>query len=76
MRLYGQCQKFYLNNIRFIILPINWTELTDLFVSELSLLSESEDRPVTQVKMCISGNFTSTAREALTAKGITLKENM
>ncbi len=55
---------------------VYWAELTDLFVSELSLLSESEDRPVTQVKMWISGKFTSTAKEALTAKGITLKENM
>ena len=69
-------RNFYLNNIRFIILPINWTELTDLFVSEILRLSESEDRQVTQVKMWISGEFTSTAKEALTAKGITLKENM
>jgi hypothetical protein len=50
--------------------------MTDLFVSEILLLSKSEDRPVKRVNMWISGKFTSTAREALTAKGITLKENM
>jgi hypothetical protein len=55
---------------------VYWTELTDLFVSELLLISESEDRQATQVKMWISGKFTPTAREALTAKGITLKENI
>lgn len=55
---------------------VYWTELTDLFVSELLLLSESEDRQATQVKMWISGKFTPTAREALTAKGITLKEDI
>ena len=55
---------------------VYWTELTDLFVSDLLLISESEDRPVTQVNMWISGKFTSTAKEALTAKGITLKENI
>jgi hypothetical protein len=53
-----------------------WTEITDLFVSELVLLSKSEDRPVKRVNMWISGECTSSARKALTAKGITLKENM
>jgi hypothetical protein len=55
---------------------VYWTELTDLFVSELLLLLESEDRPVKRVNMWISGKFTPTAKKALAAKGITLKENM
>ena len=55
---------------------VYWTELTDLFVSEILRLSESEDRPVTQVEMWISGKFTRDAKKALKAKGITLKENM
>ena len=61
------------------MLPLDyvyWSEMTDLFVSEILLLSKSEARPVTQVKMWISGKFTPTAKEALRAKGITLKENM
>ncbi len=53
-----------------------WTEITDLFTSELVLLSKSEDLPVKRVNMWISGECTSSARKALTAKGITLKENM
>jgi hypothetical protein len=61
------------------ILPIDnlyWSEPTDLLVSELLQLSESEDRPVTQVIMWISGKATSQAKEVLTARGIVIKENM
>ncbi len=61
------------------ILPIDnlyWSEPTDLFVSALLQLSESEDRPVTQVIMWISGKATSQAKEVLTARGIVIKENM
>ena len=61
------------------ILPIDnlyWSEPTDLFVSELLQLSESEDRPVTQVIMWISGKATSQAKEVLTGRGIVVKENM
>jgi hypothetical protein len=60
-------------------LPIDnfyWSEPTDLFVSELLQLSKSEDRPVTQVIIGISGKATSLAKEVLTAKGIVIKENM
>ncbi len=60
-------------------LPIDnlyWSEVTDLFVSELLKLSESEDLPVTQVIMGISGKATSQAKEVLTARGIVIKENM
>jgi hypothetical protein len=60
-------------------LPIDnlyWTELTDLFVSELLLLSKSENRPVTQVIMWIPGKATSHAKEVLSARGIVIKENM
>ena len=55
---------------------LHWTEITDLFTSELVLLSKSEDLPVKRMNMWISGECTSSARKALTAKGITLKENM
>ena len=61
------------------ILPIDnlyWSEPTDLFVSALLQLSKSEDRPVTQVIMWISGKATSQAKEVLTARGIVIKENM
>jgi hypothetical protein len=61
------------------MLPIDnlyWSEPTDLFVSELLQLSESEDRPVTQVIMGISGKATSQAKEVLTGRGIVIKENM
>ncbi len=60
-------------------LPVDnlyWTEMTDLFVSELLKLSESEDRPVTQVIMWIPGKATSLAKEVLAARGIVIKENM
>ncbi len=60
-------------------LPIDnlyWTEVTDLFVSRLLQLSESEDRSVTQVIMGISGKATSQAKEVLTGRGIVIKENM
>lgn len=60
-------------------LPIDnlyWSESTDVFVSELLQLSESEDRPVTQVIMGISGEATSQAKEVLTGRGIVIKENM
>jgi hypothetical protein len=61
------------------MLPLDyvyWSEMTDLFVSEILLLSESEDRPVKRVNMWISGKFTPRAKKVLAAKGITLKENM
>jgi hypothetical protein len=61
------------------MLPLDyvyWSEMTDLFVSEILLLLESEDRPVKRVNLWISGEFTPTAKKALAAKGITLKENM
>ena len=61
------------------MLPLDyvyWSEMTDLFVSEILLLSESEDRPVKRVNMWISGEFTPRAKKVLAAKGITLKENM
>jgi hypothetical protein len=61
------------------MLPLDyvyWSEMTDLFVSEILLISESEDRPVKRVNMWISGKFTPSAKKALAAKGITLKENM
>jgi hypothetical protein len=60
-------------------LPIDnlyWSEATDLFVSELLKLPESEDLPVTQVIMGISGKATSQAKEVLTARGIVIKESM
>ena len=60
-------------------LPIDnlyWSEVTDLFVSELLKLPESEDLPVTQVIMGISGKATSQAKEVLTARGIVIKESM
>ena len=61
------------------MLPLDymyWSETTDLFVSEILLLLESEDRPVKRVNMWISGKFTPRARKVLAAKGIALKENM
>ena len=61
------------------MLPLDymyWSETTDLFVSEILLLLESEDRPVKRVNMWISGECTPRVRKALAAKGITLKENM
>jgi hypothetical protein len=61
------------------ILPIDnlyWSEVTDLFVSELLKISESEDRPVTQVIMWIPGKATSQAKEVLTGRGIVIKESM
>ncbi len=60
-------------------LPIDnlyWSEVTDLFVSGLLKLSESEDLPVTQVIIGISGKATSQAKEVLTGRGIVIKENM
>ena len=60
-------------------LPIDnlyWSEATDLFVSELLKLPESEDLPVTQVIMGISGKATSQTKEVLTARGIVIKEGM
>ncbi len=60
-------------------LPIDnlyWSEVTDLFVSGLLKLSESEDLPVKQVIIGISGKATSQAKEVLTARGIVIKENM
>lgn len=60
-------------------LPIDnlyWSEVTDLFVSELLKLSESEDIPVKQVIMGISGKATSQAKEVLAAREIVIKENM
>lgn len=63
----------------FAILPIDnlyWSEPTDLFASELLQLSESENRPVTQVIMGISGKATSQAKEVLNGRGIVIKENM
>ena len=60
-------------------LPVDnlyWTEMTDLFVSELLKLSESEDRKVKQVIIWITGKATSQAKEVLTARGIVIKENM
>ncbi|MCP4256742.1 MAG: hypothetical protein GY774_04345 [Planctomycetes bacterium] len=59
-------------------LPVDylyWTKLTDTFESELLLLSKSEDRPVSQVIVWISGSATSLAKEVFTARGIVLKEN-
>ncbi|MCP4256743.1 MAG: hypothetical protein GY774_04350 [Planctomycetes bacterium] len=59
-------------------LPVDnlyWTKLADIFVSELLLLSKSEDRPVTQVIMWISGNATSLAKEVLNGRGIVIEEN-
>jgi hypothetical protein len=61
------------------VLPLDyvyWSEMTDFFVSELVLLLKSKDRPVKRVNMWISGVCTPTAKKALAAKGITLKENM
>jgi len=61
------------------ILPMDnlyWSEHTDIFVSELLKLSKSEDRPVKQVIVGISGKATSLAKEVLTVKGIVIKENM
>ncbi len=61
------------------MLPLDyvyWSEMTDFFVSELVLLLKSKDRPVKRVNMWISGVCTPTAKKALAAKGITLKENM
>ncbi len=61
------------------MLPLDyvyWSEMTDLFVSELVLLLKSKDRPVKRVNMWISGEYTRRAKKALAAKGITLKENM
>jgi hypothetical protein len=61
------------------ILPIDnlyWSEITELLVSELLQLSKSEDRPVTQVIMGISGKATPLAKEVLTSEGIVIKENM
>jgi hypothetical protein len=61
------------------ILPIDnlyWSEPTDLLVSELLQLSKSEDRPVKQVIVGISGKATSLAKEVLTVKGVVIKENM
>ncbi len=61
------------------MLPLDyvyWSEMTDLFVSELVLLLKSKDRPVKRVNMWISGKFTPSAKKALAAKGIILKENM
>ncbi len=59
-------------------LPVDyfyWTKISDLFESELLLLSKSEDRPVSQVIIWISGKATSLAKETLTARGIVIKEN-
>ena len=59
------------------MLPVDnlyWSEPTDLFVSALLQLSESEDRPVTQVIMWISGKATSQAKEVLNGRGIVIKE--
>ena len=61
------------------ILPLDylyWSEMIDHFATEVLHLSKSEDRPVTQVVMGISGTATKTAKEALTARGIVIKENM
>ncbi len=61
------------------MLPVDnlyWAEPTDLFVSELLELSESEDREVKKVIMGITGKATSHAKEVLTARGIVIKENM
>lgn len=60
-------------------LPVDylyWTELTDLYVSELLQISKSKDRPVSQVVIWIPGKATSQAKEVLTARGIVIKENM
>jgi hypothetical protein len=60
------------------ILPLDnlyWSELTDIFVSELLQLSESEDRPVSQVIMWITGKATSHAKEVLNGRGIVIEEN-
>ncbi len=62
-----------------VALPLDnlyWSEVTDRFVSELLKLPESEDRPVKQVIMGISGKATSQAKEVLTARGIVIKESM
>ncbi len=53
-----------------------WTKISDLFFSEIVLLSKSEDRPVKRVDLWISGECTSGARKAIAAKGILVKENM
>ena len=61
------------------MLPVDnlyWAEATDLFVSALLQLSKSEDRPVKQVIMGITGKATSQAKEVLNGRGIAIKENM
>jgi len=61
------------------MLPIDnlyWSEPTDIFVSELLQLSKSEERPVTQVIVEISGKATSHVKEVLTGRGIVIKEDM
>jgi hypothetical protein len=61
------------------VLPLDyvyWTEITDLFASEIVLLLKSEDIHVKRVNMWIFGECTPRAKKALAAKGILVKENM
>ncbi len=60
-------------------LPVDylyWTKKTDLFVSDVLQLIESEDRPVKKVIIGISGTATKIAKEVLTTRGITIEEKM
>ena len=61
-----------------VTLPIDyvyWTERADRGTDALLQL-ESLERPVTGIKLLISGNLTSRAKLELMAKGIVVKENM
>ncbi|MHC4182958.1 MAG: hypothetical protein ACYSR0_06375 [Planctomycetota bacterium] len=61
-----------------VTLPIDyvyWTERADRGTDALLQL-ESLQRPVTSIKLFISGNLTSRAKLELMAKGIVVKENM
>jgi hypothetical protein len=60
-------------------LPVDhlyWTKTTDLFVTDILQLTESEDRPVKKVIIGISGTATKLAKEVLTYRGIVIKEDM
>ena len=55
---------------------VYWTELTDLFVSEILELLKSPDYPAKQFILRISGKFSDRARTVLSDKGIILEENI
>lgn len=55
---------------------VYWTELTDLFVSEVLALLKSPDYPAKQFILRISGKFSDRARMVLSDKGIILEENI